>query len=278
MKQFIKWSFSVILVVVSVLVVVYLPEYIALQKDKEYVNQYQLYEQDTSDITYMDLEFTEKMEILLLPDKMEGDTVCVIQTKEPEVVLESNESLFTNLTEELASLEQLNLIPIVSADFDLQKDLEGAELNALTSDRYPGKVLYVWKLTFVNEEGVAYTVTMDANTYKIYDLYVSGYVVRDYLDVYNQQMDMVGGAFYEMHWNWFTNYANYLNYVDENMVQESMTEVLELKWSQTGVFGQMQTSDIPWNLHLYVNVEEQLFHFRMSNVYEYDKASESYAY
>lgn len=276
MRRFIKWSLGVILVLMSVVVVVFLPEYIAVQEDKEYVNRYQLYEQDTSDAVYVDLALSEKIELLLLPEKSEGNNICVIQTSEPEVVLESNADLFEELEKQMKQLEEKKLIPTVSTQFDMQKDMGSAELYARTSNKHPGSVLYVWDIYFIREDGVECSVTMDANTYKIYEFYTSGVVVELYAETYHERMDAVGGEFYELYWQWFHDYADYLQNAEKSNAQnaqDSGTDVLELKWNGNGSFGWMQTDEIGWNLHLYLDFEYQSFSYRISDAYEYDTAT-----
>lgn len=277
MRQFIKWSLSVMLVLMSVAVVIFLPEYIAVQEDKEYVNRYQLYEQDTSDAVYMDLKLSEKIELLLLPEKAEGNNICVIQTSKPEVVLESNADLFTELEQQVKQLEKKKLIPTISAQFDMEKHMASAELFAITSNKHPGSVLYVWDIYFIREDGAECSVTMDANTYIIYECYASGVVVDFYAETYSERLNAVGGEFYELYWTWFHDYADYLQSTEQSDKQpNSGTDVLELKWNGNGSFGWMQTDDISWNLHLYLDFEYQSFSYRISNAYEYD-AADSYS-
>lgn len=275
MRRFLKWCFCVLLVIVFIWVVVFLPEYMSVQEDKEYVNRYRLYEQDTSDAVYMDLELSEKIELFRLPEKSEGNNICVIQTSEPEVVLESNADLFMELEQEVKQLEEKKLVPTVSNQFDMHKDMGSAQLYALTGNQHPGSVLYVWEIFFIREGGAEFSVTMDANTYKIYEFYTSGIVVDLYAETYYEQLDAVGGEFYELYWTWFHDYADYLKNgekSDAENTQNSGTDVLELKWNGNGSFGWMQTDDVSWNLHLYLDFAYQSFSYRIANEYEYDAA------
>ena len=275
MRAFIKWSLFIALVAASVLVVIHLPKYITLQKDREYVNQYTLYEQNTSDESYMDMELSEKIEILLLVE----NSICITETTKADEVLKSNASLFDELKKQMQRLQDLKLIPAISSENTLAKDMAGAELYALTSDQHPGKILYVWELSFINEDMVC-SVTMDADTYKIYNFYADGSVVTSYvMDAYEGRMEAVGGEFDSLYKNWFDDYLCYLYDCDVSVENAKHSAVVEeLKWDNVEAVGWVNTDSVKWNLHLCLGASDPVFYFRMASVYEYDAMTQSDSY
>lgn len=96
MRTIIKWTMAVLLLILSVVLVIFLPEYITKKNDSSYMNQYRLYSQESSVTVNMDLTLDEKLEILL-GDALGEERISVIQLDKVRDLEENDEKLLPEL-------------------------------------------------------------------------------------------------------------------------------------------------------------------------------------
>lgn len=208
MRRIIKWTMAGLLIILSVVMVIFLPEYITKKNDSGYMNQYHLYSQESSVTVNMDLSVDEKLEILTADD-LGQEPIYVIQLDKVKDLEANDEKLLPELKKQLEIMEKAELLPVYSADMDLNALFESAQLYACTLKSKPGKIFYVWNIHFYSNTGEEnYSFLVDTVTYQIYEASVdSGQAVK-----YMQKMLEQGEEEnYNLLTEWSLKYEEYLS-------------------------------------------------------------------
>lgn len=225
MKNIIKWTMAGVLLLLSILVVIFLPGYIAEKNDSSYMNQYQLYAQDSSVTVNMDLTLSEKLEIMTADD-IEQSQISVLQMDKVKDLEQNDEKLLSELKKQLVMMEEKGLLPIVSADMNLNEYFNYAELSAYTIKSKPGKIFYVWNMEFstISEDGMSekYNFLVDTVTYQIYAGSISNKPSAQYmLKMLNQSGEENCNLLQE----WVLEYEKYLWSSDSHGEDETEQEI-----------------------------------------------------
>lgn len=208
MRTIIKWTMAVLLLILSVVLVIFLPEYITKKNDSSYMNQYRLYSQESSVTVNMDLTLDEKLEILS-GDALGEERISVIQLDKVRDLEENDEKLLPELKEQLEIMEKAELLPIYSADMDLNALFESAELYACTLKSKPGKIFYVWNIQFYSNTGEeSYTFLVDTVTYQIYEAIVNSEQAVKYMQKILERSEEEN---YNLLAEWSLKYEEYLS-------------------------------------------------------------------
>lgn len=259
----------VLIVVFSLAVVIFLPEYVARGKDKEYLNQFQLYAQDTSDIIYTDLSLEEKMQMLMQLNEVDESDYCVLETVEAEKVLESDSALFDEVKKQLLQLEEMELIPVISESFDLKELLETARLYAITSSEQPGRVFYIWALSFRKENGDYCSFAVDVVDYQIYELSVVSQEANFYNESFFVRLEKTGGDFYDFYMSWFKDYVLYLQ--GDIVKGEQEITINDLKWDDINCIGMLGLNSMEWKMNCSFAESSDYFSFSIDGIDKYEK-------
>lgn len=208
MRTIIKWTMAVLLLILSVVLVIFLPEYITKKNDSSYMNQYRLYSQESSVTVNMDLTMDEKLEILS-GDALGEERISVIQLDKVRDLEENDEKLLPELKKQLEIMEKAELLPIYSADMDLNALFESAELYACTLKSKPGKIFYVWNIQFYSDTGEeSYTFLVDTVTYQIYEAIVNSEQAVKYMQKILERSEEEN---YNLLAEWSLKYEEYLS-------------------------------------------------------------------
>lgn len=208
MRTIIKWTMAVLLLILSVVLVIFLPEYITKKNDSSYMNQYRLYSQESSVTVNMDLTLDEKLEILS-GDALGEERISVIQLDKVRDLEENDEKLLPELKKQLEIMEKAELLPIYSADMDLNALFESAELYACTLKSKPGKIFYVWNIQFYSNTGEeSYTFLVDTVTYQIYEAIVNSEQAVKYMQKILERSEEEN---YNLLAEWSLKYEEYLS-------------------------------------------------------------------
>lgn len=208
MRTIIKWTMAVLLLILSVVLVIFLPEYITKKNDSSYMNQYRLYSQESSVTVNMDLTMDEKLEILS-GDALGEERISVIQLDKVRDLEENDEKLLPELKKQLEIMEKAELLPIYSADMDLNALFESAELYACTLKSKPGKIFYVWNIQFYSNTGEeSYTFLVDTVTYQIYEAIVNSEQAVKYMQKILERSEEEN---YNLLAEWSLKYEEYLS-------------------------------------------------------------------
>lgn len=208
MRTIIKWTMAVLLLILSVVLVIFLPEYITKKNDSSYMNQYRLYSQESSVTVNMDLTMDEKLEILS-GDALGEERISVIQLDKVRDLEENDEKLLPELKKQLEIMEKAELLPIYSEGMDLNALFESAELYACTLKSKPGKIFYVWNIQFYSNTGEeSYTFQVDTVTYQIYEAIVNSDQAVKYMQKILERSEEEN---YSLLAEWSLKYEEYLS-------------------------------------------------------------------
>lgn len=203
MRKIIKWTMAGLLFILSVVVVIFLPEYITKKNDRGYMNQYHLYPQDRSVTVNMDLTVEEKLEIIFGQERI--SVMYLDKVKDLEA---NDEKLLPELSKQLEMMEKDGLLPIDSASMDLNAIFDSAEMYACTLKSKPGKIFYVWNIMFYLNGGEEnYTFLVDTVTYQIYEAFVHNKQAALYIQKIWEQSEEEN---YKLLTEWSVNYEKYL--------------------------------------------------------------------
>lgn len=243
MRRIIKWTMAGLLLMLSVVVVIFLPEYITKKNDSGYMNQYHLYAQESSVTVNMDLTVDEKLEILTA-DIIGEDRISVIYLDKVKDLEANDEKLLPELKKQLEIMEKAGLLPIDSAGMDLNALFESAELYACTLKSKPGKIFYVWDIRFYSngENGRmdSYIFLVDTVTYQIYEASIDNEQAVKYMQ---KMIDRSEEENYNLLTEWSLKYEEYLS--GENPSEGSTGEG-EVQESKLGYYDLEYTADGLW--------------------------------
>lgn len=213
MRKIIKWTMAGLLLIISVVVVIFLPEYMTKKNDSGYMNQYHLYPQDRSVTVNMDLTVEEKLEIIFGQERI--SVMYLDKVKDLEA---NDENLLPELSKQLERMEKAGLLPINSADMDLNAMFDSAEMYACTLKSKPGKIFYVWNIMFYLNGGEEnYTFQVDTVTYQIYEAFVHNKQAVLYIQKMWEQSEEENCKLLT---EWSVNYEKYLE--SQNSSEDSI--------------------------------------------------------
>lgn len=210
MKRFVKLGLILIFVILLCTGLIFLPEYVVKRGDTQYMNQFKLYARDTSADNLTTLSLDEKLKILSYEEGSKNvNQVLAIYTYQD--LQKSEKNLLSKLQENIKKLENMKIMPVLSDEISWQSSFSYAELDNLSLLEKPGSVLSVWRIEFNDyDDGVSCTFVFDSDTYQIYEVYVNGWQVDEYLDqIYEQMYGETDDTFL---WGdyWLKSYGSYL--------------------------------------------------------------------
>ena len=122
---------------------------------------------------------------------------------------ENDEKLLPELKKQLEIMEKAELLPIYSADMDLNALFESAELYACTLKSKPGKIFYVWNIQFYSNTGEeSYFFLVDTVTYQIYEAIVNSEQAVKYMQKILERSEEEN---YNLLAEWSLKYEEYLS-------------------------------------------------------------------
>lgn len=212
MKRVLKIGAAFILLVLLFGTLLVLPEYVAAKEDEQYINKYVLYEKEVPDESEYELSLEERLK--LVSGHMSGNEGKnqVLSIYLPEDLQKSDSKLLKNLQANVKRLEELELIPKISSDINWQEAFSYGELYNLSLLKNPYVVTSLWHLEFYNYDTVVYrcSIILDADTYKIYQVSVSGETVWEYEETAERQIEKQGSHKTWWDWQWMHKYGEYL--------------------------------------------------------------------
>lgn len=233
MRKIIKWTMAGLLLILSVVVVIFLPEYMTKKNDRGYMNRYHLYPQDRAVTVNMDLTVDEKLDIIAADEK-----ISVIYLDKVKDLEANDENLLPELSKQLERMEKAGLLPIDSANMDLNAIFSRAEMFACTLKSKPGKIFYVWYIVFyLNGDEEEYTFTVDTVTYQIYEAFIRNRQAAGYMEkMWNQSEE----ENYRLLTEWSASYEEYLtsqnSSEDSSKTQEYSPEYYDIESMDYGEF------------------------------------------
>lgn len=226
MKQLVKSGLILIFAVLFCTGLIFLPEYAAKQGDHRYMNQFKLYERDTSTNNLITLPLDEKFNILWCAEEYKNiNQVLSIYTCEDLNM--SDKHLLYNLDYMIRELENWELIPSISHLMSWQFSFSHAEFYNLSLPDEPGNILSVWELTFIDyEDNCRCYFTLDADTYQIYEATITGHLATSFLTE-TDELDSWGNS-------WMEIYGKYLSLSDRpNSISAGLASIT----SDYGILG-----------------------------------------
>ncbi|MBO5470456.1 MAG: hypothetical protein J6A03_12060 [Lachnospiraceae bacterium] len=206
------WIGMVCVTICAVGLMIFLPQYASKRVDAGMLNKVSTYAQEQTDTMNQGLSVTDKIQILL-QSLENGTEIDVLSRSDLDNMDDVDKNLFTQLQQQIQLLEDYKLIPAIKGIHDVVWKYNSVVLKAYTSEKYPGKVLYVWNMNITIPDYGFLVVSLDASTYAVYDYYYQD-------EVQGERMQMAMESFFKCHGgadsiksymnDWMTDYMGYL--------------------------------------------------------------------
>ncbi|MCM1159054.1 MAG: hypothetical protein NC300_09930 [Bacteroidales bacterium] len=250
MKRLIKVGSMLIFILLLLGGTVFLPEYVVKWKDARYVNQYELYTEDNASDVLSELPLSERLKILFSAEQMQYNVLTVYDAKD---WMKNDKQAIGKIKKAIQELENKGLLPKSSGYMDgkWESMFNYAELYNMYLPENPGAVLSAWRLAFnIDRYGgngeICYTLLIDAETYRIYELTVQGEGVEDYFYQVNEASEEITGWMMR----WIDRYGAYLA---ETGTEEYQTD-MDVLMDDADFIGSITIKDIQYRWECYFGI------------------------
>lgn len=281
MKNSLKYFLCSSGVLVIILAAIFLPEYISRFQDEKYLNTVTLQERDKISLSYhYDTTLVEKMQILNFASMAGKEFKPVLQSDKNVI---SEEKLVEGVTNEMSKLINYGVV-MDNLGYDYQEHFQYAELYSVSgsdTDNPEDTVLF-WLINFSDNNMFDYSFCVDAYTYTIYDVKLTGYEVLKEMEYNNINISLDEimeenkfrgerlayglGKYYGASTSNCTTNEEVMNadaYIDLNLSGTRIT-VLQTYWGATDMLMGMPTMEI--GLHSIQKWRQEQFFSSDSNM------------